>query len=169
VVIARIEPDDGLGRHDLGLEPKWKVECQGQRSEPTLRGETPGAKGSRQPPETSWIDLGCSAGESLGEALDTPREVNPERTIEERSLQCRAPGAPDGLGFEVDRLGPFNYDAKGSAADDPDANLVCACHKGSADGMAEQSELTQRAQVGNPVRAAFERCPDGEGEIVCGG
>jgi hypothetical protein len=52
VVVARIEPDDGLGRHDLGLEPEWKVEFQGERSEPTLSGETPGAEGSCEPDET---------------------------------------------------------------------------------------------------------------------
>ena len=67
--------------------------------------------------------------------------MNSERTLEERSLQRRAPGAPDGFGFEVDGLGPFHYDANGSAADGPDAHLVRACHKGGAERDGEQSEL----------------------------
>jgi hypothetical protein len=165
-VIGRVEVDDRLSRSDPWLQAQGQRQGLGERREATLRGEAPGSKCLRQLVKPGRIGLRCSFGQSLCEPLGSPGQVDPEGALEERPLQGRAPGALDGFGFEADCFGLLDDDSDGPAADGPEANLVSACDEDGANGVGEQSEFTQSAQIGDPVLATVERGSNGLREIV---
>jgi hypothetical protein len=51
----------------------------------------------------------------------------------------------------VDGLRPLDDDPEAAVADGPEADLLRAGNEDSTDGMAEQSQFAQSAQVGDPV------------------
>ena len=97
--------------------------------------------------------------------LDPP-EVDPECALENCPLDAGTPRSPDGLGAEVDRGRPFDHDPERLLTEMVTSNLLGTRDCYRSRWMRQQSELSERAEVGNPTMASFKGRRDSEWQVI---